>query len=273
MSKLKETLDRFLSYCYYRPLVIGIFNNGSTDDTKQWLYQLQASDPPYGVTYKIEQSDVDLGCAEGTNRACGLVRACEFAIHLESDFYPLSNEQSGEDKLWLRRAIEFMQTVDCNYLYLRRMVGEWEMMAHYWSQWMPRITEQRGKYLNCPDFWWSNNPAIRRNEALYKNGTLPLDVTKDGPKGTPAWSQPELTTKAPGRTWIHQWGLFIHDRELHGDIFDRLTCKKIGKQCKYGFFKDGSKEDPFCELCANTEGGYREMPEHEVCFRDSLRGK
>lgn len=271
LSALQGCIGSLLAHCFYRPLIFGIYDNGSTDDTLEWLSEwVPAKDNPwkYGVTFRVQHSDKDLGCAAGTNAACELVRDCEFAIHLESDFELLSPEESGEDRLWLRRAAEFMQSVNGNYLYLRRMTGEREMLAHWWSQWMLKIVDQKGPYLSCPEFWWSNNPALRRNKALYDNGTLPLDAGKDGPKGTPGWSQPELSAKAPGRAWLHQWGVFVHDRPAQGDIFGKRSCSiRGGKSCKYGFFKDGAVSDKFCEVCLGDQGDFRDMSEHKARFK------
>lgn len=274
LDSLQRCLGSLLSFCYYRPLVIGIFDNGSKDDTWKWLSEwVKAKDNPwkYGVTFRIQHSDKDLGCAAGTNAACEMVRDCEFAVHLESDFEHLTPEESGEDRLWLRRAVEFMQAENGNFLYLRRMVGEKDMLLHWWSQWMPKIGEERGPYLSCPTFWWSNNPALRRNKALYDNGTLPLDTAKDGPKGSPGWSKPELTAKAPGRAWIHRWGVFVHERKLQEHLFGMRSCvsRMNGERCKYGFFKNGVDQDPFCCLCHGNET-YRDMGLHEQRYKAAL---
>jgi glycosyltransferase involved in cell wall biosynthesis len=272
LGQLQTCLGSLLTHSYTRNLVVGIFNNGSTDDTRKWLSaRIQSNDNPwnYGITFRVNHSDKDLGCAAGTNAACELVRDCEFAIHVESDFEHLSPDESGEDRLWLRRAVEFMQEVNGNYMYLRRMTDEWEMLRHWWAPWMSQIEDHKGKYLSCPNFWWSNNPALRRNDALYERGTLPLDISKDGPKGTSGWSKPELETKAPGRAWIHQWGLFIHDRQSHTVKHPCGNCNTImaGKgECKYGFFKNGEKGDKFCEVCLPEEG-FRNMGNHKARFQ------
>lgn len=270
LGLLQACLGSILTHCYYRPLVFGIYDNGSTDDTLRWLSEWVPAKNPwkYGVTFRVQHSDVDRGCAAGTNAACELVRDCEFAIHVESDFEHLSPEESGEDRLWLRRAIEFMQKADGNYMYLRRMTGEVEMVMHWWSQWMSRIKNQEGPYLSCPSFWWSNNPALRRNEALYGGGTLPLNTSKDGPKGSSGWSRPELETKAPGKAWIHHWGLFIHDRssqKVRSPCGNCKTTMKGSAPCKYGYFKNGDDADPFCKVCLPEEG-FREMADHKARF-------
>ena len=276
LDKLQSCLGSFLGFCYYRPLVIGIFDNGSTDETHRWLSEwVPSKDNPwkYGITFRVKHSDKDLGCAAGTNAACELVRDCEFAIHLESDFEHLTPDESGEDRLWLRRAAEFMQESNCNYMYLRRMTGEQEMMVHWWSQWMRRCEEvPNHPYLKCPSFWWSNNPALRRNKVLYHNGTLPLDVAKDGPKGTPGWSQPELKTKAPGNAYIHRWGLFVHDRKIQTCDFTRTICHTAmsGKRCKYGFFKNGGMPDAFCNQCRG-DCGFQDMQAHENRFKMGMK--
>jgi hypothetical protein len=278
LASLQDCIDRLLTNCYYRPLVVAIYDNGSTDDTKQWLQDWilnpELNPWKYGVEFRVDFSPNDLGCAAGTNASIDLVRDCEFSIHLESDFGHLPPELTGEDKLWLRRAVEFMQTVDGNFMYLRRMTGEQEMLAHWWSQWMGKIEEQKGRYLSCPGFWWSNNPALIRTQTLFDNGTLPLDVVTDGPKGTPGWSQPELRAKAPGKAWLHHWGLFVHDIPTQGQFSLQKGCgveKSCGSStCKYGFFKGGnlSGNEPFCSTCDNRES-FRDMPKHEKRLKES----
>jgi len=275
LDKLQVCLGSFLGFCYYRPLIVGIFSNGSTDETARWMKEwIPSSSNPwkYGVTFRTQHSDKDLGCASGTNAACELVRDTEFAIHLESDFEHLTSEESGEDRLWLRRAVEYMQEVNGNYMYLRRMTGEHEMINHWWSQWSSQCKQvPDSNFLKCDKFWWSNNPAIRRNKALYDNGTLPLDVSKDGPKGTPGWSKPELTAKAPGNAYIHKWGLFVHDRKIQTCDFSKTKCDSMGgKQCKYGFFKNGRVGDQFCHHCRGGVG-FEDMQAHENRFRMGLK--
>ena len=219
------------------------------------------------------RSDRDLGCAEGTNRSCDMVRDCEFAVHLESDFEHLSPEESGEDRLWLRRAVEFLTDRGGDFMYLRRIMDEQEMMAHWWSQWMGRIEKDRSteKYLCCPTFWWSNNPALFRNATIYERRTLPLAADKDGSKGSSQWSKPELETTAPGNAWIHRWGLFVHEKPEHGNVFGLAGCGAAdfgaGPRCKYGFLKDGVS--PFCQVC-RSDMGFEDMPDHEKRFREAM---
>ena len=279
LEKLKACLSTLLENCHYRPLRIGIFDNGSTDDTWKWLSEwVMATDNPfkYGITFGIQHSDKDLGCAAGTNAACEMVRDTEFAIHLESDFEHLNPLESGEDRLWLRRAAEYMQMSGGYYMYLRRMTGEQEMMMHWWSQWMRMCEEYPNHpFMKAHGFWWSNNPSLRRNKALYENGTLPLDVSKDGPKGTPGWSQPELTAKKPGRAYIHKWGLFVHDRSEQTCNFSSTICHTMmagRERCKYGFFKNGDQQDRFCGQC-RVDCSFKDMAEHENRFKSSLRAQ
>lgn len=258
LGYLKACVDSLLRNCHYRPFVVGIFDNGSTDGTRLWMGCLPKT---YGVEWRVAGSPTDLGCAAGTNRACELVRDCEFALHLESDFEHLPQEATGEDKLWLRRAVEFADKESANYIYLRRMVDERDLAMHWWSQWMERVDGADGRYLRCPDFWWSNNPHLRRNAALYAGGTLPLAESLDGAKGTPGWSKPEMSATKPGKAWIHRWGVFVHERQSHGDKLGLRGCVPEG--CKYGLFKDGT--GGFCGVCDRTKG-FEDMRRHEDRF-------
>lgn len=237
---LERCIDSLLEHCYYRPLVIGIYSNGSTDDTAEWL---QGLPDIYGVEWRLGLSDNDLGCAVGTNESMTLVEDCDLQLHLESDFEHLSTEESGIDKMWMHRAVKQMEGGDCDYLYLRRMRDHRECAMHWWDQWMPKITEERGEYLSCPNFWWSNNPVLFRTSELEKAGVLPLDGKKDGKKGTPGWSQPELQASRPPNTWIHRWGVFVHERQ-EGESFVNHGCDE---DCKYGFWM--AHGSPWCVQC------------------------
>jgi hypothetical protein len=242
--------------------VIGIYDNGSIDDTYEFISMLPEV---YGVEWRIERSDKDRGCASGTNRSIRLVADCELQIHLESDFELLSQEESGCDRMWIHRAVEFMSTEKCDYLYLRRMRNHEEAAMHWWSQWMPRVTREVGEYLECPDFWWSNNPVLFRTQALYDAKVIPLDVSLDGSKGTPGWSQPELKAASPPNTWLHKWGVFLHERLQNESFVGRIGCGKYGPYgesgCKYGYWYGGDQND-FCKRCDHSKG-FSDMWNHE----------
>lgn len=256
---LEQCVQRFLTNCHYRPLIIGIVNNGSTDDTKEWLDNIT---PVYGVTWRVANLPDDKGCANGTNMSIELVADCEYQIHLESDFWHLSQDQTGQDPMWMHRAVDFMDENPCDYLYLRRMRDEKESAMHWWFQWMPKIDLDCGDYMQCPSFWWTNNPVLFRYQALKDQGVLPLDASKDGPKGTEGWSLPEMSTGRPKNTWIHKWGMFVHEVQPE-ETFEATGCGLFGpfgkSGCKYGFWKDGN--DSFCQKC-DKMSGYREMEAH-----------
>ena len=209
---LSVCVQQLLANCFTRPLVIGIFDNGSKDDTPDVCRQFLASNY-YGIKFRYQRSDKDLGCAYGTNRSIEMVRDCELQLHLESDFIHIPSEVSGIGKLWMRDAAEFMQKGECNYIYLRRMRSENEMAMHWFHQWRDKIIEIQGPFQHCKDFWWSNNPSIFRTKALYDCKTLPLDEKLDGPKGTDGWSKPELSTPRPTKAWLWGYGegMFVHE--------------------------------------------------------------
>lgn len=262
-DRLERCVNSLLCNCYFRPLTIGVMNNGSLDDTSDWMQNLPSI---YGVEWRAHSSDVDRGCAWGTNKSIELVEDCEFQLHLESDFEHLEGDESGVDKMWLHRAIGLLQSGECDYLYLRRMRDHNEAAMHWWAQWMPQITEERGEFLSCPSFWWSNNPAVFRTQALFDCGTLPLDEGADGPKGSNAWSVPELGTKKPSKPWIHRWGVFVHERQA--EKFDDKCCGVSGPYgysgCKYGFLV--APGDAWCAHCDPSES-FSDMVKHQQRYR------
>lgn len=270
LNRLRSCVKSLLDNCYYRPIVIAVFDNGSTDGTYDWL-KSQAVNSAYGIEWIFERSEQDIGCAAGSNRVAEMVKDCEYVLHLESDFEHLPESLTGEDKLWLHRAIDFMDDGLCDYLYLRRMISHNDIFAHFWSNWMPRIDldDSEPPYLYCRDFWWSNNPHLRRNKAVYASGSLPLDEKKDGKKGESGWSRPEMCAPPPSLPWIHQWGLFVHELSSLDVLSNKAGCGKVpsvsGVTCKYGFFKDG--KDQWCQCCY-LENDFADMPKHAERFKE-----
>ena len=98
MTRLQDCVRSFLHNCYYRPLVFGMFDNGSTDDTRVLMEELSKSET-YGVEWRIHSATGDMGCAEGTNRSIEMVNDCKYIIHLESDFLHLPKTFSREDRM------------------------------------------------------------------------------------------------------------------------------------------------------------------------------
>jgi len=263
-GSLEKCVSLLLDRCRYRPLDIYILDNGSTDDTRDYLDSLPSD--MYGIRWRLCLEDKDLGCAAGTNRLATMAREYEYVLHLESDFFHMKEEESGFGSMWLSEALDFMDQDRCDYLYLRRMKDEVEMSMHWWSKWA-RVINTRGKWMHCPGFWWSNNPHLRRNDEVFKSGVLPLNESKDGPKGTPGWSKPELEAGTPGRpglTWIARWGMFLHETDSLGST----ACPKMKGCCKYGF---AVRDERFCSMCEEQKG-FEDMREHERRYKCLVTG-
>lgn len=211
-----EYLDRcvksVLENCFTRPLVIGIFDNGSHDDTP-FICRKFCEFNYYGIKWRVKRSDMDLGCARGTNESIKLVEDMEYVLHLESDFRHLSESESGIDKLWMKQAVELLETGLADYIYLRRMRSNQEMAMHWFQKWKEKIIEVRGPFQYCENFWWSNNPSLFRVKAMYDCYTLPLNEKLDGPKNSSNWSRPELEAPRPTKAWLWGFGegMFVHD--------------------------------------------------------------
>jgi hypothetical protein len=251
-------------------LRFGLFDNASTDDTKEWWENLPEV---FGVTFEAFHSDTDQGMAGGTNGSIQMLDN-EFHLHLESDFIHLPESMTGVDKFWLHRAVSFMQDPHnkCDFLYLRRMENDHDMFMHFWSQWMPRL-EGEGEYLRCPGFKWSNNPALFKTKVLHDHGTLPLRAEIDGAKGTANWTKAELSAPPPPNAFIHHWGMFMHEM-MEPRYPEMMGCGKFpevgSSTCKYGFYKDGI--DRFCQAC-DLKKGREDMPAHEQRMRQIFRGQ
>lgn len=266
-GNLELCLSSLLCGCAYRPLAIAIYDNGSTDDTMDYLSH--GLPEVHGVEWRVGHSDKDGGCSHGTNQAMAMVSGLEYALHLESDFHHGTERQTGVDRNWMRRAIDFMEMGGCDYIYLRRMRNETEMMMHFWSQWMPRITEERWEFMRCTGFWWSQNPHLRRNPALLASGTIPVPELESDHKGSPAWNKSEMATKAPPNAWLHKWGFFFHgdpDMPIPAGLSGCGDSGPFGlSTCKYGFYRPGPT---WCRECRHV--GFRDMANHEARMRESI---
>ena len=179
-------ISSLLSNMFTRPLVVSVFDNGSTDDTPVVCGRLCES-RCYGIEWRYERVEKDLGCAAGTNRSIAMVKDCEIQLHLESDFRCLDEVESCINKMWMKQAVDFMQTGVCDYLYLRRMRSDTERAMHWFEQWRDKMAEVRGPFQRCDNFWWSNNPSLFRYEKMMGCHTLPLDEKHDGPKNSSQW--------------------------------------------------------------------------------------
>lgn len=266
---LERCIFSLLENCYYRPLHIGIYDNGSTDDTADWLENhLPVA---YGVNFEYKISDVDIGCASGTNCSIEFANKSRYHLHLESDFIHQSEMVTGVDKFWLHRAVSLLSEGSCDYLYLRRMLNDHDMYMHWWSQWMPNAIPFGDEYIDCPNFWWSNNPSLFCIDALKLSGTLPLDASIDGDKGTSSWSMPELKAKRPSNPMLHKWGMFFHE-EMSFNTENLNGCgefENIGaSSCKYGFYLPSDSR--FCKFC-DLSKGIEDMPRHQNRFSNNVR--
>lgn len=266
LEYLQVCLSSFLKTCYYRPLKMAVFNNGSTDKTHEWCKSNLKGG--YAIEWVYDYSERDLGCAAGSNKASELVSDCKYVLHLESDFRAIPESLSGCDKHWLHRAVDFMETGVCDYLYLRRMMTEEDIRQHWWAQWFTKKLHQKDCYMECPNLWWSNNPHLRRNDAIYQAGCLPLNESIDGPKGTPGWCAPEMKTPRPHKPWIHKWGIFVHEAPPNNFLSQMTGCSISG--CKYGFFKPYDGADLFCKCC-NREKDFTDMQSHYERFLKEWR--
>jgi len=270
---LQLCIESFLDNCRYRPIVWAIYDNGSTDDTWQWLQSLKNTKD---VQWRIDRSEEDLGVGPGINRANRLIEDFEYSMFLESDWIHMPQYESGVSKNWLKESLEFMKQQNCDYLYLRRFRNENEMMYHWWSQWMPRCSNLiDNKYMQCKSFWYSNNPHLRNYRALKANKTLPLPEYFDESgnplekKGNEQWSQAEMNTPKPSNPYIYKWGMFAHERVINGAEYpNECGCGSYGgygtSGCKYGFYKQ--KKSLWCRLC-DAGTGFDDMPHHENRYR------
>ena len=267
---LQRTLETFLENCSYRPLVIGIYDNGSTDSTQSYIQSLPSKNYE-GVTWRFGRSESDLGCGPGVNRANALVREFEYTFFLESDWTHLIEKEIGVPKTWMQECLEFMETGKCDYLYFRRFKNNTEARFHDYHAVIHLACEQQDKFLRVDKFMYSNNPHLRRTEALFQNGTLPVpeffDAQGNGLEkkiNKNIWGKAEHTAPQPKNMYFYVWGMFAHESEVSPAEPKKVGCGKYGpygcSTCKYGFldFKHG-----WCPLC-DASKDYHDLYPHQM---------
>lgn len=255
---LEQNINAFLANCSYRPLVISIFDNGSTDDTPEYCrYRLPVMQD---VGFRYVRSEKDLGCGAGVNRAIQLVKEFQFHLFLECDWTCLHESESGCSPDWMDECLDFMKTGKCDYLYLRRFRNDAEAAFHHWPFVMANSGHTDGKFLHTEKFMFSNNPSLRRTQKLFDCGTLPLqeffNAQGEGTekKGNAEWGQAEHMAKMPPNFYIHKWGMFVHESTPTpiGQL-KPVGCEKYGdgkgvSTCKYGFTEFRHDWCPLCDF-------------------------
>jgi len=270
---VQRTIESFLANCSLRPLTIGIFDNGSTDDTYKYISGLPKD---LGVEWRVERSNEDLGCGIGVNRAGDLVGEAEYTLFLEKDWTHLRPEQSGVPTTWLGDFLDFMDEEECDYIYLRKFRSEIEMRQHGWARTLGMINLDKGPFSRVTPMDYSNNPHLRRNSAMIESGVLPLPEIRDDEgnpaehKGKPLWGQAEIRAPKPPNAWIHRWGIFIH--EANPDVvMPQFGCGKYGpfgiSSCKYGFVQYRGGADPWCLVCEGDDP-FNCLAHHDLRYID-----
>jgi len=268
LDYLRRCVESLLARTSYRPLVVAIYDNASTDGTAIYIDRLKES-RELGVEWRSGRAVVDQGVSVGINRAMAMVADCEWAIHVESDFELIDPDASGHGRDWLEKAVEWAEGAGCDYLYLRRILDEREVMAHWWWRWPGRIAPSAEPFQMLPGFWWSNNPALRRNPALAAAGVLPLPERPRESKDRPYWSKSEMEAVRPPNAAIMPHGVFAHEwsepRLLGCDRFERHGMST----CKYGFFQDPGSM--WCRVC-DPMAPWNCLAEHYDAYQALLKG-
>ena len=254
---LQQNIFAFLENCSTRPLVFGIFDNGSTDRTPEFCKNLPVIQ---GVEWRYERSEIDLGCGAGVNRANNLVKEFACTFFLECDWTCLHKSESGYDEKWLDECTDFLKTGKADYIYLRRFRHDAESRFHHWPMVMANSGYSEGRFLRTEKFMYSNNPHVRLTKALYENGTLPLQEFFDDKgngiekKGNAVWGNAEHLAKHPKNFWIHKWGMFTHESTPTPPLeqLKPVGCEKYGPHgvstCKYGFTEFRNNWCPLCDF-------------------------
>lgn len=272
---LQRTIESFLENCSYRPLHFAIFDNASTDDTWQYLNSLKSTDL---ITYDIKRSEINTGCGIGVNAANNMVREFEYVLFLENDWTHISEKESGASKEWLHECVDLLETNKTDYIFLRRFRHDNETRFHQWQNIFSTAGQVDGNFIEYNNFPYSNNPHIRRNNALYDAQVLPLKEFTDNNgnptehKGNKDWGRAEIETKRVLRTMLYKFGMFCHECEKSPENINIIGCGNFERcgasTCKYGFLDfraNSSRYGNFCDVCDKAKD-FHDLKEHDNRF-------
>ncbi len=256
-----SVIKSFLENCNYRPLKWYIFNNGSSQNVKHYLNSLNRRYED--VEFIVKHSDKNLGCGAGVNRANNLVREYKYVLFLEDDWIHLPNKIVGTKETWLKDVINFMENQkDCDFIYLRKIKSETETIrGSIWYGYHPELFErEKNGYIKLTEAEYTNNPHLRRNDALYEKEVLPLIEFFDENgcaleiKGNKEWGLAELKAKRVKNFWINSSGPFSHE-DLETKKYKKIGCGKYRQKgistCKYNYieFTNGEHSKNWCLVC------------------------
>lgn len=262
---LEQNIKAFIDNTSYRPLHFGIFNNGSTDDTKQWLdNHLPQHDQ---ITFEVINSTTDVGCSKGVNIANNMVRHFMYSIFLESDWLCLTHVETGCSKDWLHECVAFLNTGKADYIFLRKFPNDKQAAYHGWHHYFSNAVEDdSNKNFLKLRFVYSNNPHIRNTQALYEQRVLPLVEYTTDKKGYNTWGRAEDKAKHPNNYYTYKRGLFVHETIKSNANIQPIGCNECGNfgysGCKYGFTE---LRPGWCETCDKNKT-YADWNQHNERF-------
>jgi len=190
----------------------------------------------------------NVGVSKGNNILYNLTKNYKYVIHLEDDWFIISNKD------WFKTCIKFMEeNENVDTLALRKYVSEKEKYDYGWTRTIPyychkhtdnfnyqnklgnKIQIEDSEFTEIKHFLFTFNPTIRRNKSY--NSIFPLlefndidninEYKQTKIHSNEKWGWCEALTMEKTRdftTYMYKEGIFIH----YDDSIEYLKEKKIG---------------------------------------------
>jgi len=190
-------------------------------------------------------SETNLGLSKGNNILIQATQNYKYILHLEDDWICLPPSITGVSKNWLTTCLQFLdQHPEVSTLFLRKYATPQEKFKFAWNRHIKykchKYTDNFNfskkmegspieyvneiKFQQIPQFLFTFNPCIRRNEDYFKLGIYPLNEYNDAitkrenwtltlPKDAPYWGWCESLTMEKLRdsiTYNVAAGIFGH---------------------------------------------------------------
>ena len=151
------------------------------------------------LTFNLTYVAVNKGLSAGVNYLAQLSQHFTYVIHLEDDWICLPEEFTGIPKEWLKQLISFMDTnPQMSSIFLRKYSTPQEKYHYCWTRpaqyvchrfvnfnyshqmrTKPKVKYQQLTLQEIPNFCFTLNPVLRRNQDYYRAEVFPLDQFDD----------------------------------------------------------------------------------------------
>lgn len=217
-NALFETIQSFVNNTSFDQLDWVIFAQGCTVDHIERLQNL-TKNVGNKVNFNVVVSEKNLGFSKGHNHLAEYGKSYKYVLMVEDDWYCLPSRYTNLENNWLTTSLSFLEeNRDVSTLFLRKYRNDREKHQFGWTRSIPYMCHQYKdnfnysekmkdskivqykdiKFQHIPNFLFTTNPYLRRNEDYSKCGVFPLPEYPDISSKIGEW---KLTGYGDAQNW------------------------------------------------------------------------